>query len=64
MDSTELPSSSTRVFDGSEEPAGTHGKFDQSTGRGAFRRWLDQLLALEVDWIMRRHFRQRKFIAV
>ena len=32
MDSTELPSSSTRVFDGSEEPAGTHEKFDQSTG--------------------------------
>ena len=31
MDSTELPSSSTRVFDGSEEPAGTHEKFDQST---------------------------------
>ena len=26
MDSTELPSSSTRVFDGSEEPAGTHEK--------------------------------------
>ena len=32
MDSTELPSSSTRVFDGSEEPAGTHENFDQSTG--------------------------------
>ena len=35
MDSTELPSSSTRVFSGmygSEEPAGTHAKFDQSTG--------------------------------
>ena len=29
MDSTELPCSSTRVFDGSEEPAGTHEKFDQ-----------------------------------
>ena len=28
MDSTELPSSSTRVFDGSEEPAGTREKFD------------------------------------
>ena len=27
MDSTELPRSSTRVFDGSEEPAGTHEKF-------------------------------------
>ena len=32
MDSTELPSSSKRVSDGSEEPAGTHEKFDQSTG--------------------------------
>ena len=32
MDSTELPSLSTRVFDGSEEPAGTHEHFDQSTG--------------------------------
>ena len=31
MDSTELPSSSTRVFDGSDEPAGTHEKPDQST---------------------------------
>ena len=31
MDSTELPSSSTRVYDGSEEPAGTHEKIDQST---------------------------------
>ena len=38
MDSTELARSSTRVFDGSDEPAGTHEKFDQSTG-GAFRRW-------------------------
>ena len=36
MDSTELPSSSTRVFDGSEEPAGTHKKFDQSTGEVLF----------------------------
>ena len=32
MDSTELPNSSKRVSDGSEEPAGTHEKFDQSTG--------------------------------
>ena len=32
MDSTELPSSSKRVSDGSEEPAGIHQKFDQSTG--------------------------------
>ena len=31
MDSTELPSSSKRVCDGYEEPAGTHEKFDQST---------------------------------
>ena len=36
MDSTELPRSSTRVFDGSEEPAGTHDKFDQSTGEVHF----------------------------
>ena len=35
-DSTELPSSSTRVFDGSEEPAGTHENFDQSTGEVLF----------------------------
>ena len=32
VDSTEWPSSSKRVFDGSEEPAGTREKFDQSTG--------------------------------
>ena len=31
LDSTGLPSSSTRVCGGSEEPAGTHEKFDQST---------------------------------
>ena len=36
MDSTKLPSSSTRDFDGSEEPAGTHQKFDQSTGEVLF----------------------------
>ena len=36
MDSTELPSSSKRVWDGSEEPAGTHEKFDQSTGEVLF----------------------------
>ena len=36
MDSTELPSSSTRVFDGSEKPAGTHEKIDQSTGEVLF----------------------------
>ena len=42
MDPTELPSSSTRVFDGSEEPAGNHEKFDESTGIGAFRRWMSR----------------------
>ena len=31
MDLTELPRSSKRVSDGSEELAGTHEKFDQST---------------------------------
>ena len=36
MDSTELPSSSTRVFDGTEEPAGTHEQLDQSTGEVLF----------------------------
>ena len=36
MDSRELPSSSTIVFDGSEEPAGTHEKFVQSTGEVLF----------------------------
>ena len=36
MDSTELPSSSTRVFDGSEEPAGAHEKIDQATGEVLF----------------------------
>ena len=70
VDSTELPSSSTRVFDGSEGPAGTHENFDQSTGEVLFAVGLiDQLLTLEVlcpraRWIMRRQFRQRKFITV
>ena len=36
MDSKELPSSSMGVSDGSEEPAGTHEKFDQSTGEVLF----------------------------
>ena len=36
MNSTELPSSSKRVSDGSEEPAGTHENFDQSTGEVLF----------------------------
>ena len=36
MDSTELPSSSKKFFDGSEEPAGTHEKCDQSAGEVLF----------------------------
>ena len=36
MDPTELPSSSKRVCDGYEEPAGIHEKFDQSTGEVLF----------------------------
>ena len=36
MDPTELPSSSKRVSDGNGEPAGTHEKFDQSTGEVLF----------------------------
>ena len=36
MDSTELASLSKRVSDGSEEPAGTHEKFDQLTGEVLF----------------------------
>ena len=36
MDSTELTSSSKRVSDESDEPAGTHEKFDQSTGEVLF----------------------------
>ena len=36
VDSTEMPSSSKRVSDGSEEPADTHEKFDQSTGEVLF----------------------------
>ena len=42
MDSTELPSSSTTVFDGSEEPAGNHEIFDQSSGESASRRWMSR----------------------
>ena len=42
MDSTELPSSSKRVSDGSEEPAATHEKIDQSTGEVLFRRWMSR----------------------
>ena len=36
MGSTELPSSSTRVFDEREEPAGTREKMDHSTGEVLF----------------------------
>ena len=36
MDPTELPSWSKRVCDENEEPAGTHEKFDQSTGEVLF----------------------------
>ena len=36
MDPTELSSSSKRVSDGNGEPAGTHEKFDQSTGEVLF----------------------------
>ena len=36
MDSPEMPSSSKRVSHGSEEPAGNHEKFDQSTGEVLF----------------------------
>ena len=69
MDSTELPSSSKRVCDGYEEPAGTHEKFDQINGERYFSsldvEMIDQLLTLEVlcprvQWIMRHRFRQRK----
>ena len=75
MDSTELPSSSTRVF------SGVHGSESQ---RALMEHlisqrercvspvdveMIDQLLTLEVlcpraQWIMRRQFRQRKSITV
>ena len=43
MDSTELPSSSKRVSDGSEEPGGIRENFDQSTVREVlFRRWMSR----------------------
>ena len=42
MDSTELPSSSKRVCDGYEEPAGTHEKIRSVNGRGTFRRWMSR----------------------
>ena len=63
MDSTELPSSSTRVFDWSEEPAGTHERSLISQRERCFSplnvHMIDQLLTLEVlcprtQWIMRR----------
>ena len=42
MDPTELPSSSKRVSDGNEEPAGTHEKIRSVNGRGTFRRWMSR----------------------
>ena len=42
MDPTELPSSSKRVCDGYEEPAGTHEKIRSVNGRGTFRRWMSR----------------------
>ena len=41
MDSTELPSSSKRVSDGSEEPAGTHEKSISQRER-CFSRWMSR----------------------
>ena len=72
MDPTELPSSSKRVSDGNEEPAGTHENLISQRER-CFSpldvEMIDQLLTLKVlcprvQWIMRRHFRQRKSITV
>ena len=72
MDSTELPSSSKRVSDGSEEPPPLM-KNSISQRERCFSpldvEMIDQVLTLEVlcpraQWIMRRQFRQRKFIAV
>ena len=65
MDSTELPSSSTRVFDGSEEPASQRERCLSPLDV----EMIDQLLTLEVlclraQWIMRRQFRQRQSITV
>ena len=62
MDSTELPCSPTRVFDGSEEPAGTRENFDQSTGEVLFavgcRDDRLEMLCPRAPWFMRRQFRQ------
>ena len=72
MDSTELPSSSTRVFDGSQEPAALM-KNSISQREKCFSpldvEMIDQLLTLEVlcpraQRIMRRQLRQRKSITV
>ena len=71
MGSTELPSSSTRVCDGSQEPALM--KIWISQRERCFSpldvEMIDPLLILEVlcpraQWIMRRQFRQRKSITV
>ena len=68
MDPTELPSSSKRVCDGYEEPAGTHE--NSISQRERYFSPLDveminQLLILEVlcprvQWLMRHRFRQKK----
>ena len=42
MDSTELPCSSKRVADESEEPAGTQKKIRSVNGRGVIRRWMSR----------------------
>ena len=72
MDPTELPSSSKRVSDGNEEPAGTHENSISQRERYFTPldvEMIDQLLTLEVlcprvQWIMRRRFRQRMYKTV
>ena len=65
MDPTELPSSSKRVSGGNELPAGTHEKFDQSTGEVPFafgcRDDRPSVDSGSVVSTMRRRFRQRKY---
>ena len=63
MDLTELPSSSTRVFDG--RAAGTHEQFDQSTGEVLFAigcrddRPIVDCGSVVSTWIVRRQFQQK-----
>ena len=72
MDSTELPSSSTRVFDWSEEPAALMKNLISPQERYFLPLVVEmivQLLTLGVScpraqWMMRRQFRQRKPITV